>query len=120
MSAVREIIYDLSSREDVVGSMVGYCGVERQQCLNGKVEMTSLRLKWKYTDFESSKKNHSILSADRPWQFNKHRPYLQLHSDDISKDLELSGPASKVICRGGDVNLRTAVVPVGLITIAEQ
>jgi hypothetical protein len=57
MSAVREITYDLSSREDVVGSMVGYCGVERQQCLNGKVEMASLRLKWTCTDLESSKNN---------------------------------------------------------------
>jgi len=119
-STVGEVIYDLTPNDEEIGSLLGYCGVERQPCLNGSVVLDPLRLEWTYTDPQTSESEHKVVESEGQWRFNEHRPYLQLRRDDVPRDLVLSAPASKVVCGGGDGDLRTAVVPVGLIMMAEQ
>jgi hypothetical protein len=120
MSTVREVTYDLTPNDEAIGSLVGYCGAGRQLCLNGTVMLDPLRLEWTYTDPQTSESEHKVLESEGQWRFNKHRPYLELRRDDGLRDLVFSAPASKVVCGGGDGDLRTAVVPVGLIMMAEQ
>ena len=118
LSAVSEVTYDFTAREDHLAAMVGYCGFQKQLCLNGTVQMAPLMFEWTYIDPQTSETEHKVLSGDGRWRFGKNRPYVQLYSS--SKDLVFSAPASKVICGGGDGDLRTAVVPAGIIMIAEQ
>lgn len=119
-STVGEVTYDLTPNDEEIGSLLGYCGVGKKLCLNGSVVLNPLRLEWTYTDPQTSESEHKVLESEGQWRFNKHRPYLELRRDDIVRDLVFSAPASKVVCGGGDGDLRTAVVPVGLIMMAEQ
>ena len=119
--AVTEVVYDLSHVGDEgKGTMAGFCSTERVACLNGTVEMEPLRLEWTYTDPVTGEKAEKVLQSKGRWQFGtNHRPWVNLW-DGKDENLVFSAPSSKWVCGGGDGDLRDAVVPVGLIMIAEQ
>ena len=119
--AVREMVYNLPlGGKNGMGTMTGFCGAEKQACLNGTVEMEPLRLDWTYTDPVSQEKVEKTLQSEGRWQFGTdHRPWVNLRHGKSENHI-FSAPSSKWVCGGGDGDLRDAVVPVGLIMIAEQ
>jgi hypothetical protein len=118
-TGVRSMIYDLSQPEK--GKLSGFCGPKEHLCLNGTVEMDPLRLEWTYTDPITKIREEKVLESEGTWQFGRrHRPWVNLHENDLAGDIVFRAPSSKIVCGAGDGDLRNAVVPVGLIMIAEQ
>jgi hypothetical protein len=118
-SAVREMSYGMSETMEGRSDMMGYCGAQKERCLNGTVDLNPLRFEWTYTDPLTSEIEHTILESEGEWRFGRrHRPLVQLR--DVDGDLVFSAPSSTVLCGGGDGDLRTAIVPVGFVMIAEQ
>jgi hypothetical protein len=120
-SAVREMVYDFAHATEGRGSMIGFCGTNRELCLNGTVEIDPLRLEWTYTDPITKVQEEFVLESEGQWRFgSRHRPWVYLHRDGINGDVAFFAPSSKWVCGAGDGDLRNAIVPVGIIMIAEQ
>jgi hypothetical protein len=118
-SAVREMVYDFSQNNENPNIIMGYCGSQKERCLNGTIQLDPLRFEWTYTDPLTSEVEHKILDSEGRWNFGRrHRPLVQLR--DSEGDLVFSAPSSTVACGGGDGDLRTAIVPVGMVIMAEQ
>jgi hypothetical protein len=118
-SAVREVVYDFSQNDGETNTIVGYCGGQKERCLNGTIQLDPLRFEWTYTDPLTYEVEHKILDSEGRWNFGRrHRPLVQLR--DSEGALIFSAPSSKVACGGGDGDLRTAIVPVGMVMMAEQ
>jgi hypothetical protein len=116
-SAVRYMEYALQNIEGK-GSMKGYCGKKRMQGLNGTIEMEPLRMEWTYTDPVALVKENKVLESEGRWFYQrKHRPLVNLHDGE---KVVFRAVSTQTVCGGGDGDLRTAVVPAGMMMIAEQ
>lgn len=114
-TAVREVLYDLTPRKK---SVYGFCGESKKLCLNGTIYTDPLGLHWTYLDPLTFEREDKSLESEGRWYYGRdQRPLVDLTVDG---KVVFRAPSSRVVCGAGDYDFRTAVVPVGMIMIAEQ
>lgn len=108
----------LGQSSDADGVLNGTC--RGRLCLTGKIwTYPRLAFEWKYTNPESGEnKTKRMSSEEAEWYFGyNNRPLASLQQDGNEI---FRAQSSTTVCGGGDGDIETSLVPVGLMLMAEN
>ena len=117
-TAVDEIWTSVKRAQGADGTINGTClGIP---CLTGKLWMSpNLEFEWTYRNPQTGKKTTKRIGSDEgSWYFGReHRPLASLKSNGIEV---FRAQSTSTVCSGGDGDIETSLVPLGLMFIAEN
>ena len=117
-NAVNDIWTSLIPAKGADGIINGTC--QGVPCLTGKLWMSPyLEFEWTYTNPTTGVKSTKRMSSDEGrWYFGQqYRPLVSLKNNGTEI---FRAQSTKTVCSGGDGDIETSLVPLGLMLIAEN
>lgn len=117
-TAVNKIWTSVTPAKGADGTINGTC--QSVPCLTGKIWMyPNLEFEWTYTNPKTGvSKTKGMSSNEGRWHFGKEdRPLVSLKSNGTEI---FRAQSTATVCSGGDGDIETSLVPMGLMLISEQ